>query len=436
MTEPHSIDDGQTLQAAGLAARAREALASYRGMILTVLPTLGARGFVIVCGLASSIITAKVLGPEGRGSYFYIITLAQLATQIGNLGLASSNTYVAAQNRSAAGALAANSFWIALTLGGIATVVTVAFQMAAGRPDRAALGVVLIVLVPCLIYGLLASSILVGSGRAKAYNVFLLVNTGLQLAAIVVVGLSYGTVAAMLWVSAGASLAASLMLMWLISRQGAMTWRFDWGLLKRELGFASRVYLATLLQFAVSRLNVMILDHTSGAGEVGQYSIAVQFFDTLLVLPATTAMLLFPELVRSDALDRSKRTLQVALAMGALMTLVAIAFVAISPWLIPFMFGAGFAPAVEVVRWMMPGLVAFSLLNIVSQYLAAARFPLSNLLAWLISLPVLAILASVLIPAWGAAGAAAALSITYVLLAAAIAFLAVAQHRTSALAVP
>lgn len=436
MSEPRALDDGQAPRAAGIAARVRHELTVHRGMIRDVLPTLGARGFVIVCGLASSIITAKVLGPEGRGSYFYIVTLAQLATQIGNLGLASSNTYVVAQNRTAAGALAANSFWIALVLGGVATLLTVAFQMVTGRPDRAALAVVLIVLVPSLIYGMLASSILIGAGRAKAYNVFLLVNTGLQLAAIIVVGMTFGTVSAMLWVSAAASLAASAMLMWMISRQGPLIWRFDWGLLSREMGFASRVFLATLLQFAVSRLNVMILDHTSGAAAVGQYSIAVQFFDTLLILPATTAMLLFPELVRSDARDRLRRTLQVALVIGALMAVVAIAFIAISPWLIPLMFGPGFTPAIEVVRWMMPGLVAFSLLNVVSQYLAAARFPLSNLLAWMISLPVLGILASVLVPLWGAPGAAAALSITYVLLAAAIALLALAQHRTSALAVP
>lgn len=435
MIEPRTIDERATAQATGIAARLRKELVVHRGMIRNVLPMLGARGFVIVCGIASSIITAKVLGPEGRGSYFYIVTLAQLATQIGNLGLASSNTYVAAQNRNSAGALEANSFWIALTLGGIATIVTVAFQMATGRPDRAALAVVLIVLVPCLIYGLLASSILIGAGRAKAYNVFMLVNTGLQLIAIIVVGLTYGTVSAMLWVSAGASLAASAMLMWMIARRGPVTWRFDRELLAREMGFASRVYLATLLQFAVSRLNVMILDHTSGATAVGQYSIAVQFFDTLLVLPATTAMLLFPDLVRSEAADRLGRTMQVALAMGALMTLVAVAFVAISPWLIPLMFGPGFKDAIEVVRWMMPGLVAFSVLNIVSQYLAAARIPFSNLLVWMISLPVLGILAGMLIPVWGAAGAAAALSITYVLLAAAIALLALAQHRTSARAV-
>lgn len=436
MSEPCAMPSGDAPSRASIAARIGGALAAHRGMIFTVLPTLGARGFVIVCGLASSIITAKVLGPEGRGSYFYIITLAQLATQIGNLGLASSNTFVAAQNRSAAGALAANSFWIALALGGIATVATVAFQMATGRPDRAALAIVLLVLVPCLIYGMLASSILVGTGRAKAYNAFLLVNTGLQLAAIMIVGLAFGTVEAMLWVSAGASLVASAMLMWMIGRQGQMTWRFDWGLLKREIGFSSRVYIATLVQFAVARLNVMLLDHTSGAVAVGQYSIAVQFFDTLLVVPSTTAMLLFPELVRSDAANRLSRTLQVGAAMALLMIIVAIAFIAISPWLIPLMFGQGFAPAVDVVRWMMPGLVAFSLLNIVSQYLAAARFPLSNLLVWIVSLPVLGVLASFLVPAWGASGAAAALSITYVLLAAAIVALAIARHRTSSAVVP
>ncbi len=77
--------------------------------------------------------------------------------------------------------------------------------------------------------------------------------------------------------------------------------------------------------------------------------------------------------------------------IGLLMALFAVAFMAIAPWLIPFMFGQEFAPAVDIARWMMPGLVACSILNIVSQYLAAERFPMSNLLAWIASLPVLAV---------------------------------------------
>lgn len=419
----------------GLASRICRELEANRGILRNVLPTLGARVSVIACGLASSIIMAKVLGPAGRGEYFYIVTLAQLATQIGNLGLASSNTFVAARDRTAVAQLAANSFWIALTLGATATVSLVAFEVLIGRPDRAALAAVLVALVPNMIYGLLASNILVGAGRAGDYNLFTVASAALQLAAIIAVGMTVGTVPAMLWVSAGAGIAGTLMLMWLLRRQGPAAWGFNWSLLQREMGFASRVYLATLVQFAVSRLNVVILDHWRGAGEVGQYSIAVQFFDTLLILPSTTALLLFPELVRAEAESRFGRTLRVALSVGLMMTLAALAFVAITPWLIPFMFGTEFAPAIEVVRWMMPGLVAFSVLNIVSQYLAAERFPLSNLLAWVASLPLLAAIGSIMIPKWGAVGAAAALSATYLLLAGAIVLLAKGQQRASSLAV-
>lgn len=415
-----------------LLSRIRRELEANRSVLLDVVPTLAARVFVIACGLASSIIMAKVLGPEGRGEYFYIVTLAQLAMQVGNLGLASSNTFIAARDPSAVSKLAANSLWIALALGGVATLVIVFFQVAIDRPDRALYALSLVLLVPSMIYGLLASSILIGVGRAKEYNLFLVANTGLQLAAIVAVAVAAGSVGAMLWVSAGAALAGAALLTRLLLRQTAIDWRFDGTMLTREMGFATRVYLATIAQFAVSRLNVMILDHWSGAGAVGQYSIAVQFFDTLMILPATTAMLLFPELVKADAHNRLGRTMRLAGIIGLLMALFAVAFMAIAPWLIPFMFGEAFAPAVDIARWMMPGLIACSVLNIVSQYLAAERFPMSNLLAWIASLPVLAVAGSILIPQWGGVGAAGALSITYILLAVAIALLAVAKHRTPA----
>ncbi len=91
MTARTKLTEGAGIRP-GMLSRIRQEFEANRGVLRDVVPTLAARVFVIVCGLASSIIMAKVLGPEGRGEYFYIVTLAQLAMQVGNLGLGSSNT--------------------------------------------------------------------------------------------------------------------------------------------------------------------------------------------------------------------------------------------------------------------------------------------------------------------------------------------------------
>src|SRR5690242_11581545 len=65
-----------------------------------VLLTIAARFVVIAAGVVTSIMTARFLLPAGRGEYFLVLTTAQILAQFCNLGLASSNTYFVAKDRS------------------------------------------------------------------------------------------------------------------------------------------------------------------------------------------------------------------------------------------------------------------------------------------------------------------------------------------------
>lgn len=71
--------------------------------------TLGARGIVIALGLGNTIMTARLLGPGGRGLFFAATTVMALGTQFGHFGLASSNIYYVARNRALAPTLVSNS---------------------------------------------------------------------------------------------------------------------------------------------------------------------------------------------------------------------------------------------------------------------------------------------------------------------------------------
>lgn len=407
----------------------RREIAANRGLMRDMLPTLATRAFAIAAGLLTSVITAHALGPGGRGEYFYVVTLAQLATQFGHLGLASSNTYAIAREPATLARLAANSLWVSTAVGMLAALGCLVVEATFGTGDRVALSGVLFVLVPSLIYGLLAANILIGLGLISKYNHFVVVSTGLQLIGVLAVWLVGGGPAGMLWVSAGASLFAACVLFWALYRIGGTRWTLDIETLRKNIGFSSRVYVATLVPFIVARLNVVMIDWWSSPEEMGYYSISVQLFDTLMVLPSTAAMLLFPELIKRGPEGALVRTVRVTAAVSLLMMIAVALVAAAAPFALPALFGQAFSPTVVVLWWILPGLVAFSVLNVVSQYLASEGLPASNLWAWISGVPVLASLGSVLIPQYGASGAAMALSATYTLLAAAL-VVAALMHNT------
>jgi antigen flippase len=230
--------------------------------------------------------------------------------------------------------------------------------------------------------------------------------------------------------TAFAAVAAAVTLMRFLARTYPPIWRFDLQLFRSLLGFSGRAYVVTLLGFGVSRANVFLLDHFAGKPEIGIYSIAVQFADALVIVPATVAMVLFPGLLKAPSEQRFSQTMrilaQVALIMAGLCAVTGFA----AAWIVPALFGEEFAPAVQVLWWMLPGVFALSLASIVSQYLATKGTPLSNVWIWLGGSLVLLAAGSELIPRWGAVGAAASLSVTYVLITVSLILLAT-RHSLS-----
>ena len=67
--------------------------------LLNVAETLLTRIVMIPIGLITSVILARVLGPEGRGLYAVAATISAIGEQFGNFGLHASNTYYVARDK-------------------------------------------------------------------------------------------------------------------------------------------------------------------------------------------------------------------------------------------------------------------------------------------------------------------------------------------------
>lgn len=395
-----------------------------------IIFTLFTRVTVIIFGIATSVLIAQALGPSGRGEYFYIITLATLATQFGNPGLVTSNTYALAKDNSLLPRLAANSFWIALVCGTLAACSVMNFSPNQNSSHWVDGQVSMItIMVPTMLYGLLASNLFIGMSLFRHYNCFQLGSATFQLLGVAVAAWMVWEVNAFLLVSALTGLIAAAVLMAMLARLNTLTWRFDFLLFRSNLGYSGRIYVATLLSYGVSRAGVLMLGHFADKGEIGIYSVALQFSDVLMIVPATVAMVLFPDLLKGQVDRRFAKTMRTTAKIAGLMAVLCVLTGFVATWIVPAFFGEAFVPAVRVLWWMLPGVFFLSLANIVSQYLATKGTPLANVWAWLGALVFLLATSSYLIQRWGALGAAANQTMAYILLAITLIMLAYRHNR-------
>jgi O-antigen/teichoic acid export membrane protein len=381
-------------------------------VIRQIALTAGTRIGLTVFGLVTSIVTARFLGQGGRGDYFFMVTLAALIVQFGNLGLPASNTYFAARDPHRTPQLLANSLWVSLGVGGGLGVGLALFAHAAGmlQDTPASFLWLAAALAPPTLFYVLATGILIGRGQIRSFNALEFAVRAVLLPVLVVAGLvglgasGFVAVSVVVWV-AGCVAAAVL-----IGRYVPLSLAPSSELLIVGFRYATKAYLVTLLAFVALRGNIFLLRREFGPADLGLYSIAVQIADVLTILPQAVGMILLPHLVR-DASARWERTVRAAIWVAAFMIVLCLFTAVFAGPVIRFLYGDDFGLSTRVLQIMLPSVFSLAVAGVLSQYLAAIGLPRPLLAVWAAGVALVIALSVALIPDHGAAGAAAALSI-------------------------
>src|SRR2546426_5392620 len=151
--------------------------------------TLLTRGLTILLGLVGSIVTARWLGPEGRGTLAIVSVVTGLALQFGSLGLHSGNAYFVAQDPRLARGVLGNASVLSLALGTGAGIAAIATFLAEPR-WFAGVPIVLVVVaaatLPFHFLNLFLQNTLLGMHEVKAFNAFEAAGEGRTLIALVI----------------------------------------------------------------------------------------------------------------------------------------------------------------------------------------------------------------------------------------------------------
>jgi O-antigen/teichoic acid export membrane protein len=179
------------------------------------------------------------------------------------------------------------------------------------------------------------------------------------------------------------------------------------------LRYGFRVYAATMLAYAVGRVNLILVNSYLGASAAGQYSIGVALSDGMHLLPSVVALNLFPRIARGDPHERSAAVFRSLALLFGLLCLVTVPLAGPG---INAVFGVQFAPSVGIYYWLLPGIFAYGMLNVLAYHFAGRGFPLEAVLIWIPGLVLNLVIVMAFVPKGGTQIAALAATVSYVLI--------------------
>src|SRR5215471_10409713 len=126
-----------------------------------------ARGLSLGFSLATAVVTARYLGPDGRGAFFLALTWGAIASQVGSCGSPAAVAWLRRHHDVNAGELIATSACQALIGGGLATLLLVggASVLGVGGPRQLAMWPAIALIAIGMLLLQLISSLLVADGK-------------------------------------------------------------------------------------------------------------------------------------------------------------------------------------------------------------------------------------------------------------------------------
>lgn len=385
-----------------------------------VSETAVARFFLLGISAVSTVLVARVLGPEGRGAYSVAVAISAIGLRFGNFGLHSSNTYFVARDRKLLPGLLGNSLVVGLFIAGAGSLG--AGTVFAIVPSIAPLSGWLMVLafawIPIGLTYLLFQSLLLGVGEIRAFNLVEIFGRSLPLvlmAALIVVG---WTTPSSFMASALLGLAISCFWAYLILQRHACERPSpSLKLFKSNIAYGFKAYIAAFFAYLVLRSDLLVISYMLGLEEVGFYSVAVALTEVLAALPIAIGTVLFPRLsaLQSDD-EKLKISVRVALITGLILGAASLAVGLFATPIIILLFGAGFTPAASALVWLLPGVVAMSSNRILMNYFASLGMPAITVWSPGVAAALNLILNLALVPRLGIRGASITSTIAYVLM--------------------
>jgi O-antigen/teichoic acid export membrane protein len=379
--------------------------------------TYGRKLAVAVLSLANVLIVARLLGPSGRGEVVFATTLATITAQFATLSVQEANINFAGRDPSMRPHLASNSVVIALlatlaSLGALALLIWL-FPGLAGETSTRARWLAFAA-IPALILGTYLERLLDAEYRFGFENLaslatpvaILAVNSTLALLDELTV-----TRALAAWV-VGIALGTLLRVVYFRLHLGGFG-RPSPALARRMIMFGGRAHGARVLGWGNYRVDHLFVGTIGGSHELGLYSYAVSWAETLYYLPQTLVSVQRPDLVRAAKREAARLAAAIFRVALVLSIVAVLGLLVLAPFLCVTLAGDDFRGSIDDLRVLVLGTAGILALQLLGSALTARQRPELETAATALAFAATIALDLLLIPSYGGLGAAIASAVAY-----------------------
>jgi O-antigen/teichoic acid export membrane protein len=390
--------------------------------VVAQLVTIGAAG-------VTSVAIARLLGPTGTGTLALAVTLVTLATTLFSLGLRAGIIYRVSRGSWASADAARSAELAALLLGGAGAVIGMGFYaltsdtvLAGVTPTMAA---VTFAALPFALAWLFLAVVALSVERYETYGAILVAQPLAGLALSVGLAAAFGSLGAIVGLAVshvvGAAVAALLVRRGAPHASGTPDSRRE---LRAAAAFGLKAWGSEVLQNLNYRLDLLILNAFAVRADVGVYSVALTITGFAWILPSALQTVLFPRTARLDnegaPTSGGRSEVELAASRGTrqsvlLLLPTAVVLIVVLVAVVPLLYGPKFDRTVELGLILIPGTLALGMARVLVAVTSGRGRPIYSLYGRLIDMPVTGALYLLLIPAYGATGAAIGSTVSYAL---------------------
>jgi len=373
----------------------------------------------MLLNVVSGILTARFLGPEGKGELTALLLWPGLISAVGSLGLFEAITYFTGkETKGKIGSIFSNSILASVAqsilLIGIGYLILPRL-MNKYDADAVHMSRALLIFIPINLLALYINSIFQGKLLIKYYN-----RTRLLVYLVYVIGIVLLSVTgrlsiyscALVWILANLT-TLSFEFIW-IWRLGYIHWSVDLPLLYRMINYGVKAYIGNLSSILNIRLDQLILAIVVSPALFGFYVVAFTISGGASLVSGAVASIALPTVSSISSLENKlisfARFLRFDLWISVMVSLV---LFLILPWFLPLLFGDAFIPSIPAARILVFAGVISGMNNVMSAGLKGCGMPLVSTLGEVITLIATLFFLSVLIPKYQIYGAALASFFSY-----------------------
>lgn len=384
-------------------------------------------GLIQAANIATGLIAARLLLPEGRGELAVVMLWPGLLAELGALGLYDALLYRSATAAAPARRIFATMLWLGLALSlALVGVGAIAIPLALTSDPEWLQDIAfayMCAFLPVYFAALYIGAMFQGHLDMVTWNIVR-----------VMVPLGYLLAILAMWVDGRAEVggfAAAYIIghilcivigLALLAKRGWLGIVPDLSLARGLLTYGIKVHVGDVMGALRQRLDQALVALLLPNADLGHYVVALTVANGPLILVFTIANVAFPKISQQTTHDGKLvvfgRYLRVCVGLSIV---AALSLGVLSYWLVPLLFGEPFRPSVPIAQVLMLGMVPYAARAMLGDALKAWDRSLAIGRAEIVGLVTAVVALAILLPAFGIIGAAWSLVATHVATAIAMA---------------